>query len=108
MECQFCNSENIKELGLLGAKWYVRCCDCGMDSSIPEDVMFDDSEEPFERANRRAIEELSAEYEEPFICEDDRDLDFMDEEYQRDDDEEPEWDGQPSEWQEWHDFDPDC
>ena len=34
----------------------------------------------------------------------DRDLDFMDEEYPKDD----EYDGQPDEAQEWHDFDPDC
>ena len=34
----------------------------------------------------------------------DRDLDFMDEEYPKDD----EYNGQPDEAQEWHDFDPDC
>ena len=113
MHCQFCNSENIQELGLLGSRWYVRCHACGMDSSVPEDEMFDDTEEPFERANRAAATIAmddsdrwleAEEYQNRFTLDEDHDPDV----YENDDPEFDDYDGQPDEAQEWHDFDPDC
>jgi len=88
MICQLCNGNEFQELGMLGSRWYRKCRDCGAETGELCD---------------------SDEAEERFICEDDRDndadLDFMDEEYPKDDEN---WDGQPDEMQEWHDFDPDC
>ena len=87
--CESCGCDEFVDLGYLGSRWHLRCRDCGWTSSHD---MQEENEEGF----------VAADDSDPDP--EDRDLDFMDEEYPRDDD----FDGQPDELQEWHDFDPDC
>ena len=79
--CEQCGSWTFTELGVWGSRQHVRCRNCGWDTSFPVEEDDDDCDDDGRFST-------DAEADEECVSGD--------------------YDGQPDEMQEWHDFDPDC
>lgn len=81
--CEQCGNGTFRHIGQLGCRNHYTCNACGW----PADFLVDEDPLAFPE------DDLNEEW---------------DNSWESSDEEEPEWDGQPDEMQEWHDFDPDC